>query len=333
MPNERVERNEPILKECPYCKRAYPTSGFTKTKSVFFPDGYLSVCNNCIDSSLRKNEYSWKAVDKMCQLVDIPFVPYFWEDTKRGNPRNPFAIYAALYYGKENDQGLDWSTWNNKFKELEAAGKLDRELPLLTDERRQKLVEKFGPNYDDAALQYLDNLYNGLLATQNVNGVLQSDQGLKLCKLSYEIDCRIRQGEDVDKLLSSYEKLVKIADFTPKNVKNLNDFDSIGELIRWCEKRGWHNPYYDGIKKDVIDEEMQNYQSFARRLYTNETTISDEIARRLEALKNYDDDSIEESSYYGVDDSGFKLDAFEQSGYEELLDKEEFNPEDEEPPA
>jgi len=42
-------------------------------------------------------------------------------------------------------------------------------------------------------------------------------------------------------LLGSYDKLVKIAEFTPKNAKNANDFDSVGELFRWLEKRGWKN--------------------------------------------------------------------------------------------
>ena len=34
------------------------------------------------------------------------------------------------------------------------------------------------------------------------------------------------------KQTSGYEKLVKAAQFTPKNVKNAGDFDSIGELVK-----------------------------------------------------------------------------------------------------
>ena len=43
---------------------------------------------------------------------------------------------------------------------------------------------------------------------------------------------RIRDGADIDKMIASYDKLVKTAEFTPKNVKNANDFDSIGELVK-----------------------------------------------------------------------------------------------------
>jgi hypothetical protein len=45
-------------------------------------------------------------------------------------------------------------------------------LPGLAEEKRRKLVEKWGGNYDDEALEYLEQLFNGLMTTQNVNGAL-----------------------------------------------------------------------------------------------------------------------------------------------------------------
>jgi hypothetical protein len=80
--------------------------------------------------------------------------------------------------------------------------------------------------------------------------------------ISLELESRIRAGVDFDKLLSSYDKLVKVAEFTPKNVKNANDFDSVGELIKWLEKRGWKNKFYDGVTRDVIDETIKNIQNY-----------------------------------------------------------------------
>jgi hypothetical protein len=80
--------------------------------------------------------------------------------------------------------------------------------------------------------------------------------------ISLELESRIRAGADFDKLLSSYDKLVKVAEFTPKNAKNANDFDSVGELIKWLEKRGWKNKFYDGVTRDVIDETIKNIQNY-----------------------------------------------------------------------
>ena len=105
-----------------------------------------------------------------------------------------------------------------------------------------------------------------------------------------------------------------------KNAKNINDFDSIGELIAWMEKRGWKNPYYDDVPKDIVDETMQNIQAFNQRLYVNESGIGEEINRRLEALNNA---RVNESDEF-VEKETFDLDQYESDGYDGLFDAEEF---------
>ena len=187
----------------------------------------------------------------------------------------------------------------------------------------RELKEKWGPNYDYDALMYLENLYNGLLMTQNVNGALQGDQALKICKISFELDERIREGSDFDKMLTAYDKLVKTAEFTPKNVKSASDFDSVGELFRWLEKRGWKNKYYDGVSKDVVDETIMNIQNYNQRLYTNESGIGDEITRRIEALKTAKELETG-NSYYGTDETEYDLDNYDNDGFEGLFEDEEF---------
>jgi hypothetical protein len=141
--------------------------------------------------------------------------------------------------------------------------------------------------------------------------------------MSYEIDNRIREGADFDKLLASYDKLVKAAEFTPKNVKNINDFDSVGELIKWLEKRGWKNTFYDGVTRDIVDETIKNFQNFNQRLYTNESGIGEQITERINALKQAK--QIEEESYYGTNKS-YDLDTYDDEGYARLVKDEEFDP-------
>lgn len=139
----------------------------------------------------------------------------------------------------------------------------------------------------------MERLFQGVQNTQNINGDLQMDQALKLCKLSLIIDSRIREGADIDKMLGSYEKLVKIGEFTPKNAKNAEDFDSIGELAAYLEKTGFVNKFYDGVKRDIVDITMNNIQNFCQRLYTQEPGIGEEITKRIEALQTAKD--IEDS--------------------------------------
>ena len=90
--------------------------------------------------------------------------------------------------------------------------------------------------------------------------------------------------KEFDKFLSSYDKLVKTGEFTPKNAKNASNFDSFAELAYWLEKRGKQNRFYDGTTRDVIDEAIKNIENYNQRLYINEGGIGDEITKRLQIL-------------------------------------------------
>lgn len=309
------------FKQCERCGGTFGTENFSPSTSYFFKDGTLPICNSCITEFLKNADFDWRAVDKVCQWADIPWVPKEWERLKEINtPENIWGVYAQVFNG---DQYLDlgWDDYYNQFKSLKEVNLIEDELPGLRDEKFRKLREKWGANYDDEDLIYLEDLYSGLLSTQNVNGALQVDQAQKICKISLEIDARIRAGQDFDKLLSSYDKMVKVGEFTPKNVKSATDFESVAELFRWLEKRGWKNKFFDGVTRDIVDETMKNIQNFTQRLYTNETGLAEEIDRRVQTLQS----AAELEDYYDTNKE-YDLDEYDDAGYAGLMKDEEFDP-------
>lgn len=319
----KIERKRSfLLKKCSLCGQSFGPENFAPTKSVFYPDGALPICNDCLEGYLEDTGYSWDAIDKICQYTDIPFIPSEWEKIHSINPNGTFGKYAEVFLSEEYE-GLGWDDYFKEFQKLKEEGTIEQKLPLLGDEQRKQLKNRWGVNYDDEALYYLENLYKGLMATQNVSGALQVDQALKLCKMSYEIDNRIRGGEDFDKILASYDKLVRIADFTPKNAKNANDFDSVGELFRWLEKRGWKNKYYDGATRDVVDETIKNIQAWNQRLYTEESGVGDEITRRIEALKTAKE--LEDNYFITDENTQDELDKYQNDGFDQLFSDEDFS--------
>ena len=307
-------------KTCSICKREREASSYIRSKSRFFSDGRLPICKHCLGVMGELEDFNWNFVDEYCRWVDIPFIPEKFEEIKETNLRDDILeIYTNLFFNEEYEK-VDWSSYNDAYIELKKEGGLKEVIPLMKEEERRKLQEKWGFNYMDEELRYLETLYDGLLMTQNISGALQGDQAIKICKISCELDRRIREGEDFDKMLSSYDKLVKVAEFTPKNVKNANDFETISELVRWLEKRGFKNQYYDDVTRDVVDETIKNIQNWTQRLYTNESNIGDEITQRIQSLQNI----AQMENYFDVGEKDVDFDEYENEGFESLFNNEDF---------
>lgn len=308
-----------LLKTCSNCNIDKANNAFFKTKSPFHKDGVLNVCRDCVTKMLKDHPNDLKFADKLCQWADIPFNPTEWIQLYEVNKENTFSVYHGLYCSDERID-IPWIEYNEKWVEAQKRGELEDQLDFFSAEKFKQLQIKWGPNYDQEEINYLEQLLNGMLQTQNINGKLQMDQALKLCKISLIVDQKIRSGEDFKDILTNYDKLVKIADFTPKNVKNANDFDSAGEICAYLEKTGWINKFYDGVDRDIVDKTMKNIQGWIRHLYVNETGIADDIQNRIEALKAAKD--LENQSDMATAE---ELDMSDSEAY--MIEDEDFNPE------
>lgn len=302
---------------CGKCEKSLPKDQYPRTKNPFIPEGRVPVCFECLEEGMRAKDYAWAPFDKLCQRIDMPFeVNRFQElvDDEQGDVVKRYFVLMET----EPYQNLEWGDLYNRFKEAVEANEIDDEVAVLRVDRYRKLKKKWGMDYAEEELRYLEGLFDGINTTQNVSGALQQDQVIKLCKISLEMDSRIREGAEFDKLMSSYDKLVKTSGLTPKNVKNSTDFESLGEFFHWLEKRGWRNHYYTDAPRDIVDSTIENIQNYNRRLYTNENGIGEEITNRIEALKAIND----MEDVYDIEDA-MDADRYENEGYVGLWQEEE----------
>ena len=308
----KIPKKASLTKTCAKCGNVLLTEDFAQTHSIFYPDGYLPVCNQCINEFLKEHNYEWDAIDRVCQWADIPFIVKEWTRLEEMNGSDQTWASYSKVFAADCYQSLGWSDYFKQYKKLREVGMIEEEIPLVHEHKVEELRKVWGGNYSEEELYYLEDLYKGLLVTQNVNGALQIDQARKLCKFSLEIDSRIRAGDkDVDKFLSSYDKLVKIAEFTPKNTKNAVDFDSFAEVGLWLEKRGRQNKFYDNTTRDIIDESLKNIENYNQRLYINEGGIGEEITQRLRALEASNE--MEENVFDLKKE--YDLDEYDNAGY------------------
>ena len=302
---------------CQYCGQNKPVSSYLKSKSEFFPLGTVDICTECIEDFIENNNANFNYLDKLCRWLDVPFIPERWVQYYEVSGPVAITSYVETIY-QESYPMLDWQKVNDSYCALKEEERLEETMPQLKEQKLNQLRVKWGEEYSDANILYMEDLFQGILQTQNVNGKLQTDDAIKLCKISLLLNQKIRDGEDFDKVLKSYDTLRKSADFTPKNIKNACDFDSVGELFAYCEKKGWENAYYDNTPRDTVDLVMKDVQNWLRNLYKNETGIAEDVERRINSLKIADD---MEATIMAVQDDG--LDDFDTEGYDtEAFDEE-----------
>ena len=287
-------------KVCIKCKQEKTYANYIAVNSPLHA-GSLPICRNCLANMIAEvpeNE-RWNVVNKICQWADVPFVPAEWQKLYTANGRNALGMYMAIFR-QENYDTLDWSEYNKVYLELQEEDAIESAIPELKEKRTKELQKKWGMNYDIEQLEYLENLHQGLLESQNVVGALNEDQALKLCKISLIIEEKIRANVDFSKDLKAYDDLAKLSNLTPKNVKEANEFDSFAEVFSYLEKTGWMNQYYDGAVKDEVDQTEKNMKNWVRYLYVNETGVAEEIEQRIENLKvaaELQDEKFDESEF------------------------------------
>ena len=55
-----------MLKDCAHCAGSFGPEGFAPTRSIFYPDGAITICNDCIDKIIAAEGGNWEIVDKLC---------------------------------------------------------------------------------------------------------------------------------------------------------------------------------------------------------------------------------------------------------------------------
>lgn len=303
-----------VGKNCRKCGEYHKQDMYLASTSWFFPDGYIDICNNCLDKYLGDHMDVEKA-DKLCQYMDMPFDLNTWMTIVNANGYGSFKIYFTQNWGRKYDS-IEWKAVNDEWREIIENNEREK-ISALNKEDLNKLRDKWGTQFTEEQLLYFENMYNEIDKTQSITTAIQKDNARKMCMLSYQIEKAIWKEEDgygkggteVKALIGSYDQLAKAADFTPKTAKNVGDFESIGELCAFLEKRGYKNKFFDWVPHDEVDKVMQNLQRYTKRIIIGETNIAEELNNKLDQIEQMnrieEDDSFEDEKYSNVaiDDS------------------------------
>ena len=309
------------MRACQCCGELLGAYSYAPTLSPFFPDGRLTICNDCLDAEVKQYDGEWSFMDSLCAWADLPFIPEQFTKFYASVPDKAFSTYAK-YFCKEEYDRIHWDTYQEKWKEAIKENNEAVLHPIFNQQEVDKLQKDWGAGYSTQDLYQLEAFFQGLKKEFGISSVVAEKDARLMAKISLEMDKCIAQGaQGIDKLVTSYNKIKDSAGFTSDNAQGANDFNSISELTYYLEQVGWKKKFHNDESKDIVDATIKNIQSFNRRLYQNDASIPDQIEARLEAKKRID--ALEEEEFEE------SLDSYDNEAYTlRALEDEEIDLED-----
>ena len=203
----------------------------------------------------------------------------------------------------------------------------------LTDEDRTYLRLKWGKAYKPEEWVKLEQLYEEMMSSYDIQGAGHIDTLKLICKTSLKANQLIDMGdvEGFQKMSKVYDSLMKSGKFTAaQNKAETGEFvDSVGELIEICEKQGYIERFYIEQPNDKVDLTIQDMQRYTRTLIEEETNLSSMVEAALRQNAKEDEDADNNTELDIVDDDEVNLDELERSlKDEDFADFTEFIEED-----
>ena len=194
----------------------------------------------------------------------------------------------------------------------------------LTDEDKTYLRLKWGKAYKPEEWVKLEQLYEEMMSSYDIQGAGHIDTLKLVCKTSLKANQLIDMGdvEGFQKMSKVYDSLMKSGKFTAaQNKAESGEFvDSVGELIELCERQGYIERFYIDQPNDKVDLTIQDMQRYTRTLIEEETNLSNMVEQALKQIQKEDEDAENNQETDIVDDDNIDLEDIEKS-----LKDEDFN--------
>lgn len=181
----------------------------------------------------------------------------------------------------------------------------------LTEEDKKYLRLKWGKSYKPEEWIRLEQLYEEMMASYDIQGAGHVDTLKLICKTSLKANQLIDVGdvEGFQKMSKVYDNLMKSGKFTAAQNKSENGefIDSISELVELCEKEGFIPRFYIDQPNDQVDATLQDLKNYTHSLVTEEMNLGSLIENAVkemakqEAKEEDNDVDMNELSYDNIE--------------------------------
>ena len=228
------------------------------------------LANSKIEQTMKRQGYSaaeiTQAIEKSSfDIPDKPIEQPVYNDNTDDN--GYYTSGAEDYFAQQSDTDFDDD---------------------LTDEDKLYLRLKWGKTYKPEEWIKLEQLYNEMMESYDIQSAGHIDTLKLICKTSLKANQLIDIGdiEGFQKMSKVYDSLMKSGKFTAaQNKAETGEFvDSISELVMICEKEGFIPRFHTDDPMDRVDETLADLKYYTKTLVTEEMNLGNLIENAIKEM-------------------------------------------------
>ena len=235
------------------------------------------VANSKIETTMKQSGYSAAEIAEVIEKATFKIPDGELVEPPHPEPQQPFYVEDYLQPQEEEIDDLD-----------------------LTDDDKIYLRLKWGKAYKPEEWVRLEQLYNEMMESYDIQSAGHIDTLKLLCKTSLKANQLIDIGdvEGFQKMSKVYDQLMKSGKFTAaQNKAEQGEFvDSISELVTLCEKEGFIPRYYTDGPMDRVDETLEDMKHYTHSLVTEEMNLGNLIENAVKQMAREEAKPSEEDS-------------------------------------
>ena len=250
-------------------------NNFYKSKSPFFPNGYVNICKKCVSEMADYNDMS--TIYTIMQTLDIPFFYNRWKETCENNPQNPLGNYIRMANSGINEfNGARYkdSIFNDFANDEISSESSANGNSLLSRVEKDKLIDKWGFGYSEEELYSFEKKYNLLKNNYPEKTAMHTESLLTYIRYRVKEELATAKGDvtDAQKWGQLADKASERAKLNPSQLSKADlsgGLNGFGELVRAVEQAEDIIPILPKFKKkpqDAIDWTLWCYINYVRRL-------------------------------------------------------------------
>ena len=235
------------------------------------------VANSKIETTMKQSGYSAAEIAEVIEKATFKIPDGELVEPPHPEPQQSFQVENYFQPEEEEIDDLD-----------------------LTDDDKIYLRLKWGKAYKPEEWVRLEQLYNEMMESYDIQSAGHIDTLKLLCKTSLKANQLIDIGdvEGFQKMSKVYDQLMKSGKFTAaQNKAEQGEFvDSISELVTLCEKEGFIPRYYTDGPMDRVDETLEDMKHYTHSLVTEEMNLGNLIENAVKQMAREEAKPSEEDS-------------------------------------